>query len=388
MKRTIITLSIIFAAILLYAGPQIRGNGKVVKQEHAASPFTGIEAGGVFRLIVTQADQCSVSVETGENLMDLVTVGIANGKLNLSMKGGIKHYSAMNVYISLPKLNALHLSGAAKAEFTTDMKTTDKIKISLSGTSSIRRANFHAAQAVINLTGASKMETNLTADQLNVSVSGTSSLRATAAVGELRIGNSGASKSSINVVVSGMADLSASGTSSITGQLTADNLRAEAYGASSLKLSGQWGNQKLSAYGTSNIDLHESVSLSTEVSASGVSRVSAGHTSISKINTSGTSTIKSSPPKTDSKELQDIASRISSEINEKISNDSNSIKLQQVAAEFAELAKKLSDKAAKATININGKDYVLKDTKISVVNNSDGSVSLFMNEEEAYRLTK
>ena len=60
--------------------------------------------------------------------------------------------------------------------------------------------------------------------------------------------------------------------------------------------------------------------------------------------------------------------------------------MQRLVAEFGELAKELGSKAENATMNINGKNYLLKDVKISTVNNSDGSVSLFINGEEVYRL--
>ncbi|MDR2562750.1 MAG: DUF2807 domain-containing protein [Prevotellaceae bacterium] len=385
MKKLIIALSLVLVSSCLYADRSVKGNGKVVKQEYITSSFKGIDAGSIFQLIVSTDEKCSVRIETDENLMDLVSLNVSNSILNLRLKENIRSYSAMNVYISLPQLEKLKLSGAAKAEFTEKMQTNGKMTIDLSGASNIENADFQANTVSIDLSGASRAEANVKANKLNLDASGTSFLRIGAEVDELRIENSGVSKSSINVAANGGAELSASGSSHITGRLVANNLRAETSGAASLKLSGKWEHQRLSANGASNIDLSEAVSYTTDVTASGSSQVAAGHTSISKFSRNGNSSIKSLPSKTDSKKSTKISDSSSSE---KISSDSISLKLQQIAAEFAELAKKLGDKAANATVNINGKNYLLKDVKISVVNNSDGSVSLFMNGEEAYRLKK
>ena len=397
MKRTMILLCILLTACLSYAGRHVGGNGKVVKQECSVSSFVGIEAGHVFRLIITQADKCSVTIETDENLMELVTVNVSGGTLNLGLKGNVKNHSAMNAYVSLPRLNSLRLSSIANAEFTTDMNTNDRLKISLSGASSLDRTNFHSSDADIHLSGASSLTADFTANKLNAEIAGASSFLSKIKAQEVRLENSGASRSSIDVAATGTVRISVSGVSGVTGKVTADNLRAETSGSSSLKLSGRWGHQKLSASGTSNLNVNEAESIDTDVSASGSAKVSAGRTSITGISKSGASSIStngtpSKQPKPSNSDLKDFAAalnKLSADLSKmKISSDTISRKLHQVAAEFAELAMELSHKAENATISINGKNYLLKDIKISVVNNSDGSVSLFMNGEEVYRLNK
>ena len=158
------------------------------------------------------------------------------------------------------------------------------------------------------------------------------------------------------------------------------------------------------------MNLGSAVCPETEVSASGSSGVSLGRTSISKMSRSGAASITTSKtakiPDEDiqmrdlaeslskldaelgksSEELLLNLTSLSAEISSGINSNSKGKDMQRLVAEFGELAKELGSKAENATMNINGKNYLLKDVKISTVNNSDGSVSLFINGEEVYRL--
>ena len=407
MRKIVILICVLLAANVLYAGPHAKDD--VIKKQYTVSPFTEIDAGNIFKLIISQADETSVTVETDESLMPHVKVEVSGAVLKLNLTRAKISASAMNVYISTPHLNALRLSGIAEAQFTAPVRTSRMI-INMSGASNIPQMNLYSEDARIVTSGTSRLKINSVTKKLDAEVSGMSSMNIKAKACYVKFVCRGSSKISMDVASVGEMQVQLNGASGASGNLSAGSLIADVNGASSLQLSGRWIRQKLTASGASRVNLGSAVCPETEVSASGSSGVSLGRTSISKMSRSGAASITTSKtakiPDEDiqmrdlaeslskldaelgksSEELLLNLTNLSAEISSGINSNSKGKDMQRLVAEFGELAKELGSKAENATMNINGKNYLLKDVKISTVNNSDGSVSLFINGEEVYRL--
>ena len=169
---------------------QIKGSGKRVSQKREVSAFTAISAEGAFTIDVICQKDLSLEVEGDDNILDLVTAEVSNNVLRLRNK---KDYSAsepVTFKISVPNLEGLTVLGAGKVDikgikndkFEIDSSgapsisvegTTKVIDIDTTGAAKIDTHNLHAARAVVDSRGVSKVDLDVS-DQLDVKIAGPS----------------------------------------------------------------------------------------------------------------------------------------------------------------------------------------------------------------------
>lgn len=90
-----------------------KGNGNVVIENRKVDVFSAIEIDGVFNVILKQGKKESVSVETDENLVDLIDVTVSEKRLVVDLKddASIGDYTELNVFITLVDINVMDISG-------------------------------------------------------------------------------------------------------------------------------------------------------------------------------------------------------------------------------------------------------------------------------------
>jgi hypothetical protein len=192
---------------------QIAGSGKLVTAQRAHKDFKGIEAGGAVEVIVTAQQDYKVEVEADDNIISHVITKVNDGTLEISMDPEFSYSnSTIKIYVSLPQLASLDISGASTAKVTN--VNSDDLSISVSGASNV------------TIEGSSKT--------LDGSVSGASSIMAEKLSAEqVTIEASGASKSHVHATSSLSADASGASTIYYSGQ--PKNIEEETSGASSIK---------------------------------------------------------------------------------------------------------------------------------------------------------
>ena len=165
--RAILVIFIIgFALTACYipSGPRlVRGSGDVVVEERNVSGFDKILVSGAGRVIVTQGDSESLTIETDDNLMryivtkvegDTLEIGFTEGTV-LSEGGGgraLQPSDSIVFRIEVIDLSAVTLSGAAKFEME-KLKTGD-LDILLSGAGDIEMADLNGSRLDVQVSGA------------------------------------------------------------------------------------------------------------------------------------------------------------------------------------------------------------------------------------------
>jgi hypothetical protein len=197
---------------------RVRGNGKLVTQNHQVNPFRNIEVSGSFDVHISQDSITSVKVETDENLMKYVRIIENNGTLVIKNESGINISSAkpIKIYISSPSYGDLEASGACGLS-SKDTISADKMNIKLTGASNanllVRSPSVHA-----DLSGAGRLTLAGKTRDFYVDGSGAVSVRCSHLLAE-------------NVDV----ELSGAGSAHVFASV---NLKADISGASSVKYSG------------------------------------------------------------------------------------------------------------------------------------------------------
>jgi hypothetical protein len=175
MKK-IINYTVLALAFLLMSLSAYAQEGKeVIKQLRDLPAFNNIVVGGAFEIFLTQGEPQSVEVETNARFMENVSTEVDGNTLYISSKG-IKNISELNIYLTIPVVEAIEISGAAELHGENAIKA-DKLDILSSGASEVR-LTLEANQLVTSLSGASEVKLTGKAATHTGEVSGAASLYA------------------------------------------------------------------------------------------------------------------------------------------------------------------------------------------------------------------
>lgn len=169
----------------------------VEKETRQVESFREIDAGGAFVIYLSQGPQQTVAVEADAEWLDKIRTTVKNGTLYLDLKDdkGVRNRNikAMNVYITMPEVTHIDVSGATHIKPQTPIRSEGSVSFDLSGASQLSELTVTCKKCNLNLSGASHATVNLTCDEADVDVSGASNLRISGNVGILDMQGSGAS---------------------------------------------------------------------------------------------------------------------------------------------------------------------------------------------------
>lgn len=180
MKKLTTLSTKVFAAVMLAlatvtAFAQTNGSGKLVKQDRDLPGFTEIEVGSAFSVKVSQGDAITVTVETDDNYLDKIETVVKDDRLHIASMG-MKNPSAMRIYIRMPDLKHLDISGAARVESDGGITCTT-LDVIASGASKVK-LDLNTELLNSKISGASKVEFDGNAAVHRSEVSGASNLNA------------------------------------------------------------------------------------------------------------------------------------------------------------------------------------------------------------------
>jgi len=170
----------------------VKGSGKRELQNRQVPSFTSISTEGAFTIEVTCQKEPRLEVEGDDNILNLVRTEVSNNVLRLSNSGSYSTDDPVTIRIYVPNLEALTATGAGKIDikgiknekFEIDAEgaptinvagTTNLVDIHSNGAGKIYTNDLHAARAIVNSNGASRVELDVK-EHLDVTVNGPSSV--------------------------------------------------------------------------------------------------------------------------------------------------------------------------------------------------------------------
>ena len=202
-----------------------KGNGNVVTDTRTISDdFTKVSASEGLMVYVTQADEFSIEVEADDNIIDLISTDIKNGKLRIHAEENIGS-ATKNIYVSLPKITELHASSGSHLE-TKNIVNSNELTIDGSS-GAILDIELIAQELEIDASSGANLDIDGKADNANVEVSSggninAKDLEARTCTAEA---NSGGNVK-IQVSKSLMADASSGGNISYSGDPTVEKKKS------------------------------------------------------------------------------------------------------------------------------------------------------------------
>jgi len=206
-----------FAAILLCSLTAISLNAAASateKQERTLGSFTKINVGSAFKVFLKQGAEQSVSIEIDSEHIDDVITTVNNDVLTIKLSDNNKVFTnikAMNVYITIPTINGIEASGAAKIQPETPINNSGAVSLNLSGAASFKDATVNCKSLKVEQSGASKCSLSVKAEDIDLAISGAGSLQVSGNVDQLKLNGSGAAKIDIHSLSYKNSDVKISG---------------------------------------------------------------------------------------------------------------------------------------------------------------------------------
>lgn len=232
MKKTLIVIIVLH--ILTFSSYA----GNTVTKRYDFDTIKSIDASSIYEIEVTAGHEKGVTIVYDSTLEKCIEVKCMNGELILAMNSKVNNSKGIKVYLQMPTIEYLDLSGAAKLT-TSGVFKTNRLNIDLSGATSVKGLHISGSELSIDCSGASSL--SISGDfsrSIEADVSGASKVIITGNSGDLDVEASGASNVCIVGDFSGCIDTDASGASKVTINGDSRDLKFEASGASSIKING------------------------------------------------------------------------------------------------------------------------------------------------------
>jgi hypothetical protein len=245
MKKFITLLATALLAVLplsarTVADPEL--GAKSETKEYKLNNFTGLDVSWIYQVELTQAPRHAVRVEAPDFLMPFVSVEVRNGILVLGVgdlprdirrrveNGG---RNQVRVYVSMPDLTVLRMSGASKLTAKGDFSSRRDFELRLSGATNAQGLSVRASGADIETSGAAKFDLAGKFDKLSVLGSGSVNGTIAADIKTVELRLSGATKLSLSGKYS---DVTLRGSGAANTELvgSVEDLDAECSGAAKL----------------------------------------------------------------------------------------------------------------------------------------------------------
>lgn len=143
MITGIVTVTVLMSGCYYY-GPCIDGSGPVIMEKRDLSDYTAVSNENSFKVVVSEADSFAVEVEAQQNLLSVIETFVSGNTLVIrQMKGTcIRDGSSVTVYVSMPSLEALYISGSGT--IIADVGESDEFECSNSGSGQLTIDSIYA----------------------------------------------------------------------------------------------------------------------------------------------------------------------------------------------------------------------------------------------------
>jgi hypothetical protein len=219
--RTLIQSLFLSALLLIPAGLQ----SQTITEDRFTETFTGVSAGSVFKVFLSQGDAFSVEVTADEEHMEFIKIIVKDDVLHIDYTRRERNLGGLEVHITAPEYRFINAGGAS------DIRSEHSLV---------------AASMELSVSGASKMDIDLITDELTTNASGASGITLSGETGLHTLVASGVSAVKAYDLETQATYVTSSGGSSV--RITVlDTINAEASGSSSVTVRGNPANAEYTA---------------------------------------------------------------------------------------------------------------------------------------------
>jgi hypothetical protein len=122
----------------------IRGEGPIVEQELSLPEFSKIDLETSFNVVVSQGPVQKIVAIGNQNVIDHLNTNVSGNQWRICFDQGCFSNFDLTVYITVPSIDQIKLSGSGKVELE-DFDQVDDLTVSISGSGGFRMNEFESA---------------------------------------------------------------------------------------------------------------------------------------------------------------------------------------------------------------------------------------------------
>ncbi len=173
-QKNKIFIIIITIAIVLCSGCSInipvKGSGKTASEKRGTSGFYTVDLKGSMDVEVTRSDEFKCIVKGDDNIVPLIITEVKDQRLYISAKQSYSTRQKLSIFLEMPELTEVALSGSGDINMANVTKDTVSLKISGSG-NIVAIGEAKQVIAEVNGTGDLQIE-RLVAEHVDVTING------------------------------------------------------------------------------------------------------------------------------------------------------------------------------------------------------------------------
>lgn len=155
--------------------------GENITEVRALENFSKIELGMSADLYVSQGADYQVKIESSENIMGIIETKVSGNKLKIDLKNNkcLRGNSMVKVFVQLPSLNALSVSGSGQV-YVLNQIHTSSLDIDISGSGDVTIDSLNAQYISENVSGSGRLylKSTDTLIQQTINISGSGKIEA------------------------------------------------------------------------------------------------------------------------------------------------------------------------------------------------------------------
>lgn len=176
----ILLLSLVFTSC---TKERLTGNGEIITESRNVTGFSGIHSSGSTRVYLTYGAAFKVEVKGSSNLVPRFNTRVRNNTLELAYDNYINiHRDDIEVFVTLPAVNSISLSGSGDVSIAGSFPETDNFKVRISGSANVNvQDGFSCKYLTANISGSGKARMgSVVAREADVTISGSGNVWLTA----------------------------------------------------------------------------------------------------------------------------------------------------------------------------------------------------------------
>ena len=151
----------------------ITGSGNVITESREVSGFNGVSHTGIGRVIITQGDTESLTIQADDNLMEYITSEVKNDTLELGFDENVRFDSTSSITFTVGAIGIAEIGSTGTGSIELDELGTKNLHILKTGTGSISIGSLTATDLVVNADGTGKIEIAGTVVEQELDLKGT-----------------------------------------------------------------------------------------------------------------------------------------------------------------------------------------------------------------------
>ncbi len=149
----------------------IRGGQNIVKKELQLAPITGFGLSAAADVVLRQGDAQAIFIEINENLLQNLNTDVEDGYWKISFEDIVPMNFSCTVYITVPDLKTIRLSGAGDIETEGTFRSQNEMNLSISGAGDLKM-DLICPKIETKISGVGDVVLSGETDELTVSLSG------------------------------------------------------------------------------------------------------------------------------------------------------------------------------------------------------------------------